>query len=31
MGGVVPGVISEAKPFIVKGKKEDVYRPVSRR
>lgn len=29
MGGVVPGFISRAKPFIVKGKKDDVYHPTS--
>lgn len=29
MGGVVPGFISQAKPFIVKGKKDDIYHPTS--
>ena len=29
MGGVVPGFISRAKPFIVKGKKDDIYHPTS--
>lgn len=29
MGGVVPGFISQAKPFIVKGKKDDIYPPAS--
>ena len=29
MGGVVPEFIAQAKPFIVKGKKDDIYHPTS--